>query len=192
MSDIQSYSVPFVLIKKDAVIRDAEMIGEENKLGRMNNNGRKVLATTVMPQFGEVEINNPFWKVPAVLPTGNGGLEVATFTEFAAQDRHKHALSTEIYTVLKGRLRMYINDEGPYELDAMEEVVILPGTVHEVIQEKRETCAPGEDFELLVRVHALQCFGVDDKYVQFNQEGEWHRWSGLSKEDRARAYKKER
>jgi quercetin dioxygenase-like cupin family protein len=87
-------------------------------------------------KFGEVEISDPLWRVPAVFPTGDGGLEVATFTEFAGQDRNKHEVSTEIYTVLKGKLLMYINDEGPYELDATDEVVILPGTIHEVVQTK--------------------------------------------------------
>jgi len=191
MAENKPYAVPFVLIRRDLVERDAEVIGAENKLGKLNNNGRKILATSVMPQFGEVEINDTLWKVPAVLPTSNGGLEVATFTEFAGQDRHKHGVSIEIYTVLDGKLLMYINDEGPYELDKLDEVVIFPGTVHEVIQKKRRPRDPGEDFEMLVRVHAINCFGVDDKYVQLEPGGDWHRWSNLSTEDRARAYKKQ-
>jgi len=185
-------SIPFVLIRKHAVLRDAEPIGKENKLGALNNNGRKILATGVMPQFGEVPIENPIWKVPAVLGTGDGGLEIATFTEFAGQDRHKHGVSTEIYTVLKGTMLMYINDQGPYEVHEMEEVVIFPGTVHEVVQQKVRPREQGEDFDLVVRVHALNCHGVDDKYVQLEPSGEWLCWNSLSREQRQQAFKKQR
>ncbi|HEY3383150.1 MAG TPA: hypothetical protein VGK32_15370 [Vicinamibacterales bacterium] len=188
MDESKSYPVPFVLIRRALVEQDGEPA--ENKLGTVGNNGRKVLATRVLPEFGEVEVTRPQWTVPAVLPTGDGGLEVATFTEFAGQDRHKHLRSTEIYTVLRGRLSIYIDDE-PHVLDALDEVVILPGTVHEVVQDKRRSRGVGEAFELLVRVHALSCFGVDDKYVQFDRGGAWHRWSELTREARARAYKRQ-
>lgn len=183
------YPVPYVLVTRFFVELDAGPAG--NKLGKADNNGRKILATDVMSKFGEVEINDPLWRVPAVLPTGLGGLEVATFTEFAGQDRHKHGVSTEIYTVLKGTMLIYINDEGPHELNAMDEVIIFPGTIHEVVQKKRRARDPGEGFELLVRVHALNCHGVDDKFVQLAPNDEWHCWSKLSVEDRKRAYKKQ-
>jgi uncharacterized cupin superfamily protein len=186
-----TYPVPFVLITRDFVQRDAEVMGKENKLGRENNNGRKICATEVMTQFDEHTIREPLWKVPAVLPTGDGGLEVATFTEFAGQDRHKHFKGTEIYTVLQGELEIYIDDKGPYVLQAGDEVVILPETVHEIIQKKRRSRDVGETFDLLARVHSLNCYGAADKYVQLEQGGKWQRWSDLSKDERARAYRKQ-
>lgn len=189
MSDTATQPPPFVLIARAAVERDAGPA--DNKLGKENNNGRKIFATQFMPELGETVLADPLWRAPAVLPTGEGGLEVATFTEFTGQDRHKHRLSTEIYTVLKGTMLIYINDAGPYELKAMDEVVILPGTVHEIVQGKRRPRAPDEAFDLMVRVHALNCSGVRDKYVQFEPGGEWHRWGALTKADRARAYKKQ-
>jgi len=191
MEGASRYPVRYVLIEKDKVVGDAELIGETNKLGAENNNGRKICATTVMPKFGEAEIRDPQWQVPAVLPTGEGGLEVATLTEFTGQDRHKHQKSTEIYTVLRGEFQIYVDDAGPLTLRAGDEIVILPGTVHEVIHRERRARDASESFDLLVRVHAINCHGVDDKYVQLELDGEWRQWSSLSKEDRTRAYREQ-
>jgi len=184
------FPVPFVLIKNEYVLLDSEIIQQENKLGRLNNNGRKILATNIREDFGEELINNPIWRVPKILPTGDGGIEIATFTEFANQDRHKHLQGTEIYTVLKGQLKIYINDEGPLILNELDEVVILPGTVHEVVQNKSGIRANNESFELVVRVHSINSYGEQDKYVQLEQDGKWELWRDLSKEKRMLAYKK--
>ncbi len=184
-----AFPVSFILISKADVERDAEPAGGPNKLGLQDNNGRKICATAVMPKFGEHEIDNPHWTPPAILPTGDGGFEITTFTEFAAQDRHKHESALEIYTVLEGRMEIYIDDLGPHVLGPGDEVVILPGTIHEVIQTKRRARDPGEAFDLLVRVHAIGCHGADDKFVQLEAGGEWRRWSELSRERRTAAYK---
>ena len=45
---------PFVLITKGRAECDAEVIGEKNKTGSKDNNGRKICATEVIPRFGEV------------------------------------------------------------------------------------------------------------------------------------------
>jgi mannose-6-phosphate isomerase-like protein (cupin superfamily) len=173
------YPVPFILISRASVERD-------NKLGLPGNNGRRVCATAVVPEFGESEIETPQWTPPAILPTGEGGFEIGTFTEFAAQDRHKHESAIEIYTVLAGRMEMYIDDAGPYALTAGDEVVILSGTIHEVVRQQR---GQGHAFELLVRVHAIGCHGATDKFVQLEQGGEWRSWSELSREQRSAAFK---
>ena len=191
MTDKPKWPVPFVLIRRDAVVRDGEMVSQPNKLRIPGNNGRKILATEVNPKFGEKEICDHVWLVPYVLPTGEGGIEVATFTEFAGQDRHKHETGLEIYTVLKGTLEIYINDAGPFLVHEMEEVVILPGTVHEVVEKIPNQQNSEVDFALLVRVHSFNCFGVIDKFVQFSPDGEWERWDRIPKEDRAKAYRRQ-
>jgi hypothetical protein len=88
--DYEGHLVDYVLIAMDDAKRDAEVIGQVNKLGSENNNGRKHCATSVTPQFGEVEMADPQWRVPAVLPTGDGGFEIATLTESTGQDRYRH------------------------------------------------------------------------------------------------------
>lgn len=177
-------TVPYVLIEKSSV-------GEDAKLGQDHNNGRKVCATSVVEEFDEIEIKTPKWAVPAVLPTGNGGFEVATFSEYSGQDRHRHHLGVEIYIVLKGTLHIWINDDDLLTLEMCDEIVILPKTIHEVVQQKDGSASSDKDYELLVRVHSLNCHGAADKYVQLTKNGEWEKWSKLSKEDREKAIKNE-
>jgi mannose-6-phosphate isomerase-like protein (cupin superfamily) len=168
----------YIVLRKHVVKRDW-------KLAVPGNNGRKVLVNRIR-EHRERPIEDPEWapepdgagRTP-VLETGAGGLEVATCTERAAQDRHMHRESTEIYTVLEGRLAIYLNDEGPLELGEGDEAVILPETVHQV--------APLGP--VLVRVHAVDSGGESDKYVQLEQGGEWLRWSELGPDARAGAYR---
>jgi mannose-6-phosphate isomerase-like protein (cupin superfamily) len=188
MSVINSHSVPFVVIRKDHVERDAELTGGENKLAKEGNNGRRILATSVWTESGEFALSEPIWKVPAIYPTGDGGLEVSTFTEFSGQDRHMHRKGTEIYTVLKGKLQIYVDDQL-LTLNSMDEVVILPYAIHEVVQPRHRDRIPGEIFSLLVRVHSIKCHGEFDKYVQLTHGGEWRCWAELGTEERACAYK---
>lgn len=175
-------AIPYVLIDKTTVSKDS-------KLGHEANNGRKICATSVMEKFDEVEISNPVWNVRAVLPTGNGGYEVATFSEYSGQDRHMHHQGIEIYNVLKGTMQIRINDIDLLTLDMGDEIIILPKTIHEVVQQKQGSATPGTDYELLVRVHSLNCYGADDKYVQLTKDGKWMKWSDISKEERKKAIK---
>jgi uncharacterized cupin superfamily protein len=176
-------------------------------LPESENNGRKHVVGELWDR-SERPIADPEWvpgmkyegkalpeveKTP-VLVTGNGGTEIATFTEEAGQDRHMHLVSTETYTVLTGTVRIFIDDQGPLELAAGDEVVILPGTVHEIVREipaRDEAHGSNRVPALVVRVHALRCYGDADKYVQLRQFGPWLRWKDLSKEDRKRAYKRQ-
>ncbi|ABM03496.1 hypothetical protein Ping_1710 [Psychromonas ingrahamii 37] len=192
MSQHTEYPVSHVLITRQHAEKDAEMIGQKNKLEEANNNGRKIFATRIMPDFGEELITESLWKAPSVLPTGKGGLELATFTEYSAQDRHKHQRGIEIYTVLKGIMQIYINDTGPHLLHAGDEIVILPGTIHEVIQQKHSDRDKEAAFELIVRVHSVYCHGAEDKYAQLKSNGPWLAWSDLSKTQRFSAYKKQK
>jgi len=163
-----------------------QSVADDWKLEVAGGNGRKVFVNR-MYEATEQPLTDPEWRAEAregrtpVVETGRGGLEIATCTGMAAQDRHKHLSSTEAYTVLEGSLCIYLDDEGPFELGAGDEVVILPGTVHEIVR--------GGD--MLLRVHAIACGGEADKYVQLEPAGEWVRWSELSREERRLAYRKQ-
>jgi mannose-6-phosphate isomerase-like protein (cupin superfamily) len=181
--------VSHVVIQLQNAIQDACPDGSvRRKLETPGNNGRKVFATSVMLQKGETTIDNEIWSAPAIYPTGNGGIEIATVTEFCSQDRHLHNHATEIYTVLRGQLGMFINDKEIPILNAGDEIVVLPGTIHQV---RKPTCAleVKKEFDLVVRVHSICCYGEDDKYVQLQQGGEWVKWNALSAELRVNAYK---
>jgi len=183
--------IRFVLISRESAEQDAECIGEDNKLGRKDNNGRKVCARSLRRAGPDHEhaIEEPHWRPPAVLLTGENGFQVATFSEFSTQDRHRHDKGTEIYTVLKGKLEIYIDDKGPYVLGAGDEIIILPGTVHQIVQQRHDSRSRGEEFTLLARVHSFPCGGDKDKFVQLARNGDWLQWSCLSVEERSRAYR---
>jgi quercetin dioxygenase-like cupin family protein len=181
--------VSFLVLRKGVVKDDWKLALPEEQ-----NNGRKHVVTqpwsdrertATLSEWapGAVYTGTPLTdgeKTP-VLTTGPGGIEIATCDERAGQDRHLHRLGTECYTVLEGTLHILINDEGPVELHAGDELVVLPGTVHQVAR----TSDP-----FLVRVHATRCYGDDDKYVQLARDGDWLSWSSLSRHDRQRAYRK--
>jgi mannose-6-phosphate isomerase-like protein (cupin superfamily) len=191
MSGSKQASVPYVLIKKKDVLLDGTIIHQKNKLGLVNNNGRKIFANKIMTQYGEERLIDTVWRVPNIYPTGGGGIEIATFTEFSQQDRHKHKKGTEIYTVLKGTMQLFINDGDPLVLLEGDEIVILPNTVHEIVQQRSDERKDSEDFKLLVRVHSLNCYGASDKFIQFKPKGAWKLWKDLSKEQQRSAYKRQ-
>ncbi len=181
--------VSHVVIRLQNAIQDGCPDGSTiRKLETPGNNGRKVFATSVIPQKGERVIDHEIWSAPAIYPTGNGGIEIATISEFCSQDRHLHNRATEIYTVLKGQLGMFINDKEIPVLTAGDEIVVLPATIHQV---RKPSCSleKKDDFEVVVRVHSICCYGEDDKYVQLQQGGEWVKWSTLTPELRVNAYK---
>lgn len=184
MAKLSYVTVSLDNVKKDAYIENSCL----RKLECPGNNGRKIFATTVMPHKGETEIEKELWMAPSVFPTGNGGIEIATFTEFSSQDRHRHDRATEIYTVLKGQITFYINDREIPVLHEGDEIVILPGTIHQ-IRKPSYNLGKKIDFELIVRVHSISCYGEDDKYVQLEPDGEWLRWNTLSSTQRSSAYK---
>ena len=168
---------PYVLLRSEVVARDPRLV-------EPGNNGRKVLATELWPQRGEHALEIPEWSPSAVVATGTGGLEVSTLTEHTRQDRHKHLRATEIYTVLRGSLAVRLEDGEPLELAVGDELVVLPGTVHELLPPApRGASAP----ELLVRVHAIASGGAADKLVQLEPEGPWRVWPELSLDERDRA-----
>jgi len=153
--------VTHVIIKFSDVIRD-------DKLKLPNNNGRKILANKIYKEK-EYHITDINWtpdfnadKKTPILEVGCGGVELATFTHTAKQNKHLHLIGTEIYTVLSGSMCIEINGIL-YKLEEKDEIVILPGTIHKVLQDEHN--------EFVTRVHSINCHGDNDKYVEVN--GEW-------------------
>lgn len=146
---------------------------------RAKNNGRKVLVTGIYPKT-EIPIAAPEWHPgpedahTPVYETGVAGLEVATFNQKAGQDAHKHLVSTEIYTVLDGEVTIKVDDRE-LALAEGDELIVLPGTVHEVLE---------SDKDFLVRVHAVNCYGDMDKYVQ--RDGAWCQVLTLKQQEKDR------
>jgi quercetin dioxygenase-like cupin family protein len=145
--------VPFIVVRKERVRQDPW-------LAVHGNNGRKVLVNHMYPTEEE-PLQDTEWhlgndRVP-VLETGIGGIEVATFTQTARQDCHKHLVGTEIYTVLEGEMSICLEEDSEVKLEAGDELIVLPGTVHEVL-------AKGKQF--LARLHSINCHGKQDKYVR--------------------------
>ena len=154
--------VPYLVLGKTEVEADWKL----HVLPKVKNNGRKVLVNEIYPKTEVEAIKNEWNSVPLpdktpVVVTGIGGIEVATFTQEAGQDCHKHLIGTEIYTVLSGEMKIRLNEEEPpVTLSQGDEIVIFPGTVHEVLPE-------GSQF--LTRVHSINCYGDKDKYVKKGQ-----------------------
>ena len=159
-----SERISHLVLRKEQVKADWKLRVQPKE----KNNGRKVLVNEIYLSK-EFHAQETEWKPglqtdkSPVFETGAGGVEVSTFTHEAGQDCHKHLIATEIYTVLEGRMQMRIDEtEPPLMLEAGDEVVILPNTVHEVLPD-------GDSF--LTRVHSINCYGDRDKYVRSN--GKW-------------------
>jgi quercetin dioxygenase-like cupin family protein len=156
-----SNQIEYLVLKKQAVQGDWKL----HLAPRTQNNGRKVLVSEVYPAR-EYLAHDPEWKPGSpqdktpVVETGYGGVEVATFTDEAGQDCHKHLIGTEIYTVLEGKMTIRLA-EAELELEQGDEVIVFPDTPHEVL-------AKGTRF--LARVHSINCQGDRDKYVLKNQQ----------------------
>lgn len=154
--------VPFLVIRK----RESELDWKLNLEPMKKNNGRKICVNKIC-NSKEYHAKSPEWKPrpedekTAVVETGYGGIEVATFSEKAYQNRHKHLISTETYTVLKGSMDIRFEEEI-ITLEVGDEIIIFPNTVHEVLNYKSM---------FLTRLHSMNCHGDKDKYLEVN--GKW-------------------
>jgi len=134
---------------------------------KIKNNGRKIFVNEIFTK-AERPIDDPEWMFAPqdghtpVVETDYGGIEIATFTEKANQERHKHLISMEIYTVIEGSMTIRIEDNSDVVLQSGDEIVILPGAIHEVIN---------KGIPFLTRVHVINCHGPRDKYIEEN--GVW-------------------
>lgn len=155
------------------IIRYSDAISDP-KLIPLGNRGRKASVTKIYenkerhiqkgldPKYPDLFLWKPDidGKTP-VLEVGQGGIEVTIFNEKTEQDRHKHLIATEIYTILKGTMKMKI-DGKELELSANDELVVLPGTIQEIISN-------GQKF--VTRGRTINSYGNDDKYVEI--DGKW-------------------
>lgn len=154
--------VPFLVIRKKA----SELDWKLNLEPKEKNNGRKICVNKIYPS-NEYHAKSPEWKPnpknekTAVVETGYGGIEVATFSEKAYQERHKHMIATETYTVLEGSMDIRFEEEI-VTLEIGDEIIIFPNTVHEVLNDKST---------FLTRLHSINCYGDKDKYLEVN--GKW-------------------
>jgi quercetin dioxygenase-like cupin family protein len=119
---------------------------------------RKLLVTGIYPEHEQVARQN-VWSPPTdaekcqVQITQD--IELATFTEQNAQDRHYHQLATEVYTVLKGVMMIEVEAQL-YTLTAGDTIVINPGSVHQI---KVQGC------EFICQVITANCGGIADKFI---------------------------
>lgn len=166
MKPVQKNHIPYLIVNYADVISDPKL--------QLPGNGRKFLVNEIYADK-ECPIKkgmDPFhpgflmWKSDyagkaPILEVGFGGTEVATFTQKAKQDRHKHLEATEFYTVLEGKMKIKI-DGKEITLKEKDEVIIFPGTVHEIIS---------NECEFVTRVHCTNCYGDEDKYIE--KGGKW-------------------
>lgn len=136
------------------VLIRAEVAKADEGLKDPDNRGRKVFAVAHRKGRTE-ELTNPEWQPnrPSPICTKVPGLEIATFNEQTVQDSHKHEDAAEIYTVLSGEMHIKVDDET-IALKAGDEVVVMPGTCHEVMREGT----------FIARVHSVNCRGAADKF----------------------------
>lgn len=137
--------LPCVIINKKIAMKDMRLDKEANR-------GRKVMVIKMRKDTDELE--GIEWEPGKLVETKCGGLEVATFNEKTEQDKHLHKLATEIYTVLDGKMKIEV-DNIPYDLETGDEIIVFPGSVHQVL--------PSDD-KFLARVHTVNCHGESDKY----------------------------
>ena len=142
-------TVPFLLIKKEAVAADPA-------LAPGARGARKHVVTSL--RDGEEEVKETVWRAPAkgqkcpVLVADNW--EMATFNEVTTQDRHYHKKGTEIFIVLEGEMEIDVDDEV-FTLNEGDTLVVNPRAVHEILRKK----------SFLARVIKVNCGGPDDKFV---------------------------
>ncbi len=148
--------VPYLIMR----LKDA---ANDGKLEQPGNNGRKVIAISLCPAF-EKHASVPAWRSAAagkktpIVVTGDGGLEVSTFSQTARQDFHKHKRGTECYTVLSGDMKVRLSKRKAITLHAGDELVVFPGTVHEILAQGK----------FVARVHSVNSFGAKDKFIKKN------------------------
>jgi quercetin dioxygenase-like cupin family protein len=143
--------LPALLVRLESLKRDAA-------LAQDSRGARKILVTELY-SAKESEALNVEWNPPVdagkcpVQVTNN--IEVAVFTQSAAQDRHFHRTGTEMYMVLEGAMKIEVEGEE-YTLLAGDMIVVNPGAIHEV---------KPEGTEFLCRVVTANSGGRADKYL---------------------------
>ncbi|MCX6809914.1 MAG: hypothetical protein NTZ65_04185 [Candidatus Berkelbacteria bacterium] len=145
----QREKLPAILVTKEALDRDPALQPGGRGL-------RRICSIEPPREEEEREADEVGWQagdeLVQVHTTENW--ELSCFREFAHQHQHRHMIGTEIYTVLKGMLKIAVNSVS-HEIEAPGFIAILPGTMHEVY---------GQD-ECLVQVTSINCQGAEDKWI---------------------------
>lgn len=123
--------LPALLLTRQAVAADSALLPGAR-------GARKHIVTELFDKK-ETEAIGPVWvspaegeKCPVVVAKG---LEMASFTEVTAQDRHYHKVGTEIYIVLAGMMRIEV-DGLVFTLELGDTLVVNPDAVHQVLVEE--------------------------------------------------------
>ncbi|MCI4625784.1 MAG: hypothetical protein L3V56_07460 [Candidatus Magnetoovum sp. WYHC-5] len=150
--------ISYLILRVNEIKKDAKLL-------EYNSNGRKVLVNKMRPST-EFYAFESEWSVVSngktpVFETGEGGIEISTFTEKSKQDLHKHLIGTEIYTVIEGTMRLQLEERYTVTLNVCDEIIVFPGTAHRILNDEQN-----EHF--LVRVHSINCYGKEDKYLKIN------------------------
>ena len=149
---IQTHHIPpALLIPLAEVEQDAQF--------KCSGNGARKIGVTTLYSDSEKSVDSDCWKGNCgenkcpVLLTDN--IEIAFFNNQAPQDLHYHKISTEIYMVVKGKMKITV-DEKEYRLQQGDTIIVQPGAVHQVRQ--------SEQF-FICRVVSCNCTGKSDKYL---------------------------
>lgn len=124
-----------------------------------NSRGAIKLLVTDLYETKEQKAKDIVWQTP--LPSDKCQVqvmmdsEVAVFNQFAKQDRHYHAVGTEIYDILEGEMVIQV-DGIIYNLNAGDMIVVNPRATHEVMP---------EGAEFWCRVLTINCGEANDKYI---------------------------
>lgn len=142
---------PSLLVKFDAIKSDPAL--KEGERG-----ARKIIVTELCDKK-EIIAFESNWK-PASPPDKcpvqvMKDTEVAVFNQHAAQDKHYHAIGTEIYMVLEGNMTIEVENEE-FQLHIGDMIVVNPNSIHEVKPDRSN---------FICRVITVGCCGESDKYV---------------------------
>ncbi len=100
----------------------------------------KIIVTSVY-EGKERVADSPFWEVgdgPVPVLVGNR-TEMAYFTHLTPETCHAHDQATEVYTVLKGEMHIWV-DGVVYIVPQFGSIIIPPGLAHEVLHETEFWC----------------------------------------------------
>ena len=127
----------------------------ERDLALQPRGERKLMVTRIFEE-SECEADDDIWHAADRCPVIKmEDTELATFTQRAKQTRHWHERGTEIYMVMKGNLRVLV-EEKEYNLSELDMLIVKSGAKHKV--------QPKGEGEFLCRVINVNCGGCDDRY----------------------------
>lgn len=102
-------------------------------LSWLKNQSKKSFKAIVRrPYHDEVITTDSEWSPKQVVQ--NPYCRLAYFTNGEKQEKHVHPEEIEIYTILRGKVKIQVEDEI-FELEEKDSLVVEPGKNHQVIDE---------------------------------------------------------